>query len=214
MSRTVPQYWWGCGPLDAPAEGVPQGRQEPHRRGVQLNPAQAPNPPSGDRPTRPPPKRPTRPPPKRPTGRPTGRPTRPLKAVQVGRSSRGAGSVQVPYNSTRGGRPTPRAQASNLDAPGGSVRHVVPFGSGCFLGLVEPVPGGPLGHAQLLLDPTHRRQLVLRVDAPDDLRVNEADLGLLVRTLLGGLLRHGDRKSTRLNSSHVATSYAVFCSKT
>src|SRR5204862_5101900 len=25
---------------------------------------------------------------------------------------------------------------------------------------------------------------------------------------------HGDRKSTRLNSSHVATSYAVFCLKT
>src|SRR5690625_6766189 len=26
-------------------------------------------------------------------------------------------------------------------------------------------------------------------------------------------LRHGDRKSTRLNSSHVAISYAVFCLK-
>src|SRR5690625_5665784 len=28
-----------------------------------------------------------------------------------------------------------------------------------------------------------------------------------------GSLRHSDRKSTRLNSSHVAISYAVFCSK-
>src|SRR5437870_7431672 len=32
---------------------------------------------------------------------------------------------------------------------------------------------------------------------------------------IGSILiaRHGDRKSTRLNSSHVASSYAVFCLK-
>src|SRR5690349_25166700 len=30
---------------------------------------------------------------------------------------------------------------------------------------------------------------------------------------VGGLLRVGDRKSTRLNSSHVEISYAVFCMK-
>src|SRR5690349_22933472 len=34
-----------------------------------------------------------------------------------------------------------------------------------------------------------------------------------VRQLLTDRLRHGDRKSTRLNSSHVEISYAVFCLK-
>src|SRR5699024_11878892 len=35
-------------------------------------------------------------------------------------------------------------------------------------------------------------------------------------TVLGGVIvatEHGDRKSTRLNSSHVSNSYAVFCMK-
>src|SRR5438045_8326043 len=32
-------------------------------------------------------------------------------------------------------------------------------------------------------------------------------------TLLAELSRRGDRKSTRLNSSHLGTSYAVFCLK-
>src|SRR5256885_9745892 len=32
-------------------------------------------------------------------------------------------------------------------------------------------------------------------------------------TTLGGMARAGDRKSTRLNSSHLVISYAVFCLK-
>src|SRR3712207_7216685 len=35
----------------------------------------------------------------------------------------------------------------------------------------------------------------------------------LVRLLGDGAVRHGDRKSTRLNSSHANISYAVFCLK-
>src|SRR5699024_12410231 len=37
----------------------------------------------------------------------------------------------------------------------------------------------------------------------------------MMNTMLEALKAHilGDRKSTRLNSSHVSTSYAVFCSK-
>src|SRR6266480_5562833 len=38
-------------------------------------------------------------------------------------------------------------------------------------------------------------------------------LGELVPSLLGCLGVAGDRKSTRLNSSHMSTSYAVFCLK-
>src|SRR5690625_6683645 len=54
----------------------------------------------------------------------------------------------------------------------------------------------------LLLDPDdHARDLSLVNSA--------ANLGQLVGPLLGA----GDRKSTRLNSSHVAISYAVFCLK-
>src|SRR5690625_6124353 len=36
-------------------------------------------------------------------------------------------------------------------------------------------------------------------------------VGAVRQPLLGLLLAHEDRKSTRLNSSHVAISYAVFC---
>src|SRR5690625_6299472 len=48
--------------------------------------------------------------------------------------------------------------------------------------------------------------------------VSETDLGLIFNTALfatGGsaLIVGADRKSTRLNSSHVAISYAVFCLK-
>src|SRR5690625_7779677 len=35
----------------------------------------------------------------------------------------------------------------------------------------------------------------------------------VVTPLFGGIPATGDRKSTRLNSSHVANSYAVFCLK-
>src|SRR5690625_6430964 len=53
------------------------------------------------------------------------------------------------------------------------------------------------------------------VNAPEEIR-DPAALAPL-RDLFGGLERHSrmlqDRKSTRLNSSHVAISYAVFCLK-
>src|SRR3712207_7350110 len=53
-------------------------------------------------------------------------------------------------------------------------------------------------------------QLVLRV-GPRLLGVGERRPG---RRVLGGLgLAEGDRKSTRLNSSHANISYAVFCLK-
>src|SRR5256885_12369005 len=34
-----------------------------------------------------------------------------------------------------------------------------------------------------------------------------------IRRMLGGTMRQADRKSTRLNSSHLVISYAVFCLK-
>src|SRR5690625_6312911 len=49
-----------------------------------------------------------------------------------------------------------------------------------------------------------------------DNAVREAidDISLLVLAqVLAGITRGSDRKSTRLNSSHVAISYAVFCLK-
>src|SRR5688500_19257550 len=44
---------------------------------------------------------------------------------------------------------------------------------------------------------------------------NGEPAGLLVRITLadGRILSNGDRKSTRLNSSHLVISYAVFCLK-
>src|SRR5690625_7050810 len=43
--------------------------------------------------------------------------------------------------------------------------------------------------------------------------VREVDLGAVLRRHDDRRDRPGDRKSTRLNSSHVAISYAVFCLK-
>src|SRR5690625_224066 len=43
------------------------------------------------------------------------------------------------------------------------------------------------------------------------LREHKEDLGMLVTLEAGKIPSEGDRKSTRLNSSHVAISYAVFC---
>src|SRR5436305_11132694 len=39
------------------------------------------------------------------------------------------------------------------------------------------------------------------------------DLGLAAQAQIAHRFRQGDRKSTRLNSSHVRISYAVFCLK-
>src|SRR5699024_11466681 len=43
--------------------------------------------------------------------------------------------------------------------------------------------------------------------------VRDADLPELAEIARNGVRRDGDRKSTRLNSSHVSISYAVFCLK-
>src|SRR5690625_5760727 len=57
----------------------------------------------------------------------------------------------------------------------------------------SPVPAGPAHHRPAVLRPAGRRRRRHLLD-----RLHQ---------------RRGDRKSTRLNSSHVAISYAVFCLK-
>src|SRR5205814_8425530 len=64
----------------------------------------------------------------------------------------------------------------------------------------------------------HRLQHVRRVDgalrgAGADDRVELVDEQDDLALALGDLLEDGDRKSTRLNSSHLGISYAVFCLK-
>src|SRR5690606_40637995 len=54
---------------------------------------------------------------------------------------------------------------------------------------------------------------LLRSGNGRDLKGRRFSLGLHVGKQLAGLLGHRDRKSTRLNSSHVKISYAVFCLK-
>src|SRR5690349_22601688 len=44
-------------------------------------------------------------------------------------------------------------------------------------------------------------------------RRESAGVGMLSGRAAGSRVRRGDRKSTRLNSSHVEISYAVFCLK-
>src|ERR1039457_4021194 len=50
----------------------------------------------------------------------------------------------------------------------------------------------------------------LPIDAPD---VAQGVADLAQRGLGPNRIKHGDRKSTRLNSSHLVISYAVFCLK-
>src|SRR5256885_1436130 len=44
-------------------------------------------------------------------------------------------------------------------------------------------------------------------------KLSAAERGRLLMRLSGSVLQHADRKSTRLNSSHLVISYAVFCLK-
>src|SRR5690554_7310253 len=65
-------------------------------------------------------------------------------------------------------------------------------------------PPRPLRHLSVYLATLVKGRLWLKV-------LIGMGLGLVVGTLLGPSV--GDRKSTRLNSSHVRISYAVFCLK-
>src|SRR2546427_2764795 len=81
-------------------------------------------------------------------------------------------------------------------------------------GSAEALPSGDRHAIRALLDAhTHLRQLAR--EGGDAVRLLHAQLGRV--TDLGRAARgggeHGDRKSTRLNSSHSQISYAVFCLK-
>src|SRR5256885_4739189 len=65
-----------------------------------------------------------------------------------------------------------------------------------------------LGVFQVRVD--HLEQLVRRRDPPRGTPLHDATV---VRAVLGKWDSAGDRKSTRLNSSHLVISYAVFCLK-
>src|SRR3712207_6916153 len=60
-------------------------------------------------------------------------------------------------------------------------------------------------------DPPARRLRGRRVEVEDDVKVGPAGQQLRPVRRVGH--EHGDRKSTRLNSSHANISYAVFCLK-
>src|SRR5690625_5844150 len=80
--------------------------------------------------------------------------------------------------------------------------------------------GDQLGQAFKITGTGNRNQVIATtsgVNLTDSLDIGESlgdsfDLSLFGVDQDDGIL-HGDRKSTRLNSSHVAISYAVFCLK-
>src|SRR5690606_40423804 len=95
----------------------------------------------------------------------------------------------------------------NVMSPWTRSTHRLP--SACFFSLSDPPTSGtyPLSLHDALPISAHRAlRLLERAGAP---------LHPARRQGRHGHLRHGraDRKSTRLNSSHVKNSYAVFCSK-
>src|SRR5207253_10945646 len=77
------------------------------------------------------------------------------------------------------------------------------------LSLHDALPISFVGLAELDLHPAERRRTQRRVEGLWHGRASEIRLG----KSLTERFRKRDRKSTRLNSSHVAISYAVFCLK-
>src|SRR3712207_8365194 len=80
---------------------------------------------------------------------------------------------------------------------------VLPSGRG---GGAARVPGGGHGGAGRRVAPAARRRVPLPDREPDAREAVDAEH-------VHGHRRDGDRKSTRLNSSHANISYAVFCLK-
>src|SRR5690625_6395753 len=90
-----------------------------------------------------------------------------------------------------------------LQKPSPSAQHVIPLQS-----LLAQGPGHDLGAAVTTEDRRQHQSARARVG-----HVDPVDLGGRQGHESAGLAEGQDRKSTRLNSSHVATSYAVFCLK-
>src|SRR5437899_10059281 len=67
-------------------------------------------------------------------------------------------------------------------------------------------------HRDLHSFPTRRSSDLAEDDhRPREQRMGDALVDVCMRALDNGLVPQRDRKSTRLNSSHLGTSYAVFC---
>src|SRR6266498_5603167 len=76
-------------------------------------------------------------------------------------------------------------------------------------------PGGEVGDVEGLVEALHGVAHGGVPAAPAVVVVAPGDrvVGAHAAAVVGGLVDGGDRKSTRLNSSHVRISYAVFCLK-
>src|SRR5207249_9627867 len=105
-----------------------------------------------------------------------------------------------------------RAHDHRLDADAALTGTVVP--SSLFL-ITPPPPRSTLfPYTTLFRSPAGARRLHRRRDYPDPLPGNTRRRRTAEQDRpLGRGAREGDRKSTRLNSSHVSISYAVFCLK-
>src|SRR5436305_7682307 len=105
---------------------------------------------------------------------------------------------------------TPKIALAAISAGAEGIELGVPFS--------DPVADGPV--IQRASERALRNGVSLEqvLTLASEIR-RESDAGLIVFSYLNPILRMGfekfaaDRKSTRLNSSHVRTSYAVFCLK-
>src|SRR5690625_227913 len=95
--------------------------------------------------------------------------------------------------------------------------------SGAFTGEVSPVMLKDIGVSHVVLGHSERREYFAETDETVNKKVHAAFAHELTPIVCVGesleqreaneTMDHVDRKSTRLNSSHVAISYAVFCLK-
>src|SRR5215469_7838222 len=127
------------------------------------------------------------------------------------------GSAVVPAKAgtRRGGLLGPRFRGG-----GGTVDIVLAEIGPDHFRVAAHLGGGTVGdlaavieHDHVIGDPHHDIHIVLDEQYPDLLFVSHAEQKIVELGRLAGIEAGGDRKSTRLNSSHVEISYAVFCLK-
>src|SRR5262245_53909548 len=90
------------------------------------------------------------------------------------------------------------------------IRLVVAMLLGGVVGIQREWTGKPAGLRTHMLVALGAALFVL---APVEAGMTSADLSRVIQGLATGIGFIGDRKSTRLNSSHLGISYAVFCLK-
>src|SRR5437667_3261637 len=94
------------------------------------------------------------------------------------------------------------------------IRNIAVFSAAIFVGavcgsLIGPRPVAAVAREIIDL----QRDVTSLLQGQKDLSTQMTQDHTVIKTIVGGFNDNIDRKSTRLNSSHITISYAVFCLK-